>query len=136
GVGDDERDVGALPRRDGLGRHAQRRVQHRAGGDTRENALLRDEFAGAPDRVVGAHREAGGQHVRVVELGDEALVDVAQRVNAFAVTGFGGDDLDVRVLLTQVPSGAHQRAGGAESGDEVRDLGQVSPDLRTGALVV
>ena len=44
--------------------------------------------------------------------------------------------LIVGVLLLQVPAGAHQRAAGAEAGDEVGDLGAVAPDLGAGALVV
>ena len=44
--------------------------------------------------------------------------------------------LIVRVLLLEVPTGAHQRAAGAEAGDEVGDLGAVAQDLRAGALVV
>ena len=44
--------------------------------------------------------------------------------------------LIVRVLLLEEPAGAHQRAAGAEAGDEVGDLRAVAPDLRPGALVV
>ena len=40
------------------------------------------------------------------------------------------------VLLLEEAPRAHQRAGRAEPGDEVRDLGNVTPDLGSGALVV
>src|SRR3954451_13106226 len=74
-VTDDERDVGALVAlaRDPVG-DRQGGVQDRAGRDSGEDALMLDEFAGAPQRVVGRHREPGGEHRVVVELGDEALV--------------------------------------------------------------
>ena len=42
----------------------------------------------------------------------------------------------VGVLLLEEAPGAHQRAAGAEPGDEVGDLGNVTPDLGSGALVV
>ena len=44
--------------------------------------------------------------------------------------------LIVGVLLLEERADAHQRAAGAEAGDEVGDLGAVAPDLRAGALVV
>ncbi len=39
-------------------------------------------------------------------------------------------------LLAQVPAGAHERAGGAQPGHEVRDRRQVPQQLRPGRLVV
>jgi hypothetical protein len=39
-------------------------------------------------------------------------------------------------VLAEVAAGAHQRAGGAEPGHEVRDGGQVGVDLGSGAGVV
>ncbi|MGH3932644.1 MAG: PLP-dependent cysteine synthase family protein, partial [Pseudonocardiaceae bacterium] len=47
-VGDDERDVGPYARAHRLGRHAQRRVEDRAGGDAREDALGLQQLAGTP----------------------------------------------------------------------------------------
>ena len=58
-VADDERDVGALPRLDRLGRLAQRRVQDRAGGDAGEDALLLEQLADPAYGVARADREAG-----------------------------------------------------------------------------
>src|SRR5690606_16679412 len=135
-VGDDEDDVGPLARLDRLPRHPQRRVQRAAGRDAREDALLLQQLAGAAQRVPGRDGEPGGQHRLVVQLRDEALVDVAQPVHQVAVTGLRGDDLDVRHLLAQVPAHAHQRARGAETGDEVRHRGEVLEDLGAGRLVV
>ena len=77
-VGHDEHDVRALARLDGLVADADRRVQGRAGGDAREDALLLEEFAGAGDRVGRADGEAGRQDGGVVQLGYEALVEVAR----------------------------------------------------------
>ena len=95
-VGDDEDDVRALARLDGLAADADRGVQCGAGGDAREDALLLEELAGAGDRVRRADGEAGGEDGGVVQLGDEALVEVAQAVDEVVVARFGGDDLDVR----------------------------------------
>src|SRR5690349_3349331 len=107
-VGDDERDVGALSRLDRFPADADGRVQGRAGGDAREDALLLEEFTGAGDRVGGADREAAGEDGGVVELGDEALVEVAQTVDEVVVARFGGDDPDVRLVLAQVAADAHE----------------------------
>ena len=62
-----------------------------------------------------ADREAGGQHRRVVQLGHEALVEVAQAVDELAVARLGRDDLDAGRALAQEAAGAHQRAGGAQA---------------------
>ena len=70
----------------------------------------------------------------VVELGDEALVEVAQAVDELAVARLGGDDPDVGLVLAEEAADAHQRAGGAEAGDEVRDRRQVGEELGAGAL--
>ena len=67
---------------------------------------------------------------------DVAVFEVPQPFNPLAERRLDGDDLDVGVLLFQVPPRTHQRAARAEAGDEVGDLGNVAIDLRTGALVV
>ena len=73
----------------------------------------------------------------VLEHGrDVALVEVAQPLDPLAERRLDGDHLDVRVLLLEEAAGAHQRAAGAEAGDEVGDLRAVLPDLRARALVV
>src|SRR3712207_8230929 len=76
------------------------------------------------------------QQLRVVELRDEALVDVAQAVDQLAVPRLGGDHLDAWLVLAEIPRDAHQRARRPQAGDEVRDRGEVREDLRPGALVV
>jgi hypothetical protein len=67
-------------------------VQDRAGRDAGEDALLLDQLAGAAQRLARADGEAGRQHRAVVELGHEALVDVAQAVDQLAVARLGRDD--------------------------------------------
>lgn len=124
------------PRLDGLVAHADRRVECGAGGDAREDALLLEEFAGAGDRVGRADGEAGGEDRGVVELGDEALVQVAESVDQVVVARLGGDDLDVRLVFAQVAADAHQRSRGAEAGHEVGDGREVGEDLRAGGGVV
>lgn len=124
------------PRLDGLVADADRGVERCAGGDAREDALLLEEFAGAGDGVGGADGEAGGEDGRVVELGDEALVEVAQAVHEVVVARLGGDDLDVRLVFPQVAADSHERAGGAEACHEVRDGREVGEDLRAGGGVV
>ncbi len=101
-----------------------------------EDPLLLDELTGAAQRVVRADRVPRGEHLGVVELGDEALVEVAQAVDQLAVARLRGHDLNVGLALAQEPPGAHERARGAEPGDEVRDLGAVAQDLRAGGAVV
>lgn len=115
---------------------ADRRVECRTGGDAREDAFLLEEFAGTGDGVGGADGEAGGEDRGVVELGDEALVEVAEPVDQVVVARLGGDDLDVRLVFAQEAADAHQGAGGAEARHEVGDGGQVGEDLRAGGGVV
>src|SRR5438270_4878893 len=79
-VRDDERDVGSLARPDRAVGLAERRMQDRAGGDPREDSLVLDELSGTAQRVFRPDREPGVEHARVVQLGHETLVDVAQAV--------------------------------------------------------
>ena len=72
----------------------------------------------------------------VVQLGDEALVEVAQAVDQLAVPRLGRDDPHLGLVLAEEPADAHQGAGGAEPGDEVGDRRQVGEQLGAGALVV
>src|SRR5690606_40369062 len=55
GVGDDERDVGALPLPDGPGRHPEGGVQHAAGGDAREDPLFVEELDRKSTRLNSSH---------------------------------------------------------------------------------
>ncbi|BFO21905.1 hypothetical protein SHKM778_82930 [Streptomyces sp. KM77-8] len=102
----------------------------------RRRFLLLEEFAGAGDGVGGADGEAGGEDGGVVQLGDEALVEVAQAVDEVVVARFGGDDPDVGLVLAQIAADAHEGAGGAEAGHEVGDGRQVGEDLGAGGRVV
>src|SRR5262249_55722837 len=53
------------------------------------------------------------------------------------VIGFDADDLDLWFPFAQIAAGSHDRAAGAEAGDEVRHRpGGIVPDLRAGALVM
>src|SRR4051794_30213079 len=64
-VADHERDVCALARLDRTVGLRERGVQDRAGGDADEQPLLVDELPRAPQRVLGADREARVEHRRV-----------------------------------------------------------------------
>ena len=97
---------------------------------------LLEQLAGAPHRVGRTDREPRREHRRVVQLGHEALVEVAQAVDQLAVPRLGGDDLDAGHVLAQEAPAAHQRAGGAEPGHEVGDRRQVGEDLGAGVAVV
>src|SRR3954468_19121879 len=72
GVAHHERDVGTLARLERLGGHAERGVQYRACRDAREDALDLDQLPRSFHGIERTDREAGGQYVRVVQLGDEA----------------------------------------------------------------
>ena len=51
--------------------------------------------------------------------------------------GLAADDLDRRILLLEKARHAHDGAGGAHAGDEMRDLAAgIAPDFRAGAFVV
>src|SRR4051794_922229 len=91
-IGDDERDVGPLPRLHRALGLPESGMQDRAGGDAREDALRLDELARTPKCVCRSHGETGVEHRRVIELGDETLVDVAQAVYELAIAGLGRDD--------------------------------------------
>ena len=121
---------------DGLGGLAERRVQDRAGRDADEHALEVEQLAHPAHRVARTDREPGVDQRGVVELGHEALVEVAQPVDQLAVARLGGDDPHLRLVLAEEAADTHQRAGGAEPGDHVGDVGQVGEDLRAGAGVV
>ncbi len=86
-IGDQEGHVGAPPRLDRLVRDIERRMQDRARGEAREEAFDLDELPGTQHRVAGADGEAAGEDGGVVELGDVALVEVAEAVDELAVAG-------------------------------------------------
>ena len=85
-VADHQRDR-RLPRLDGLRRLPQRSVQDRAGRDPGEDALRLEELTHPAYGVTRADGEARVDQGLVVQLGDEALVEVAQPVDELAVAG-------------------------------------------------
>ena len=103
-VADHEDDVGALAGPDGLGGLRERGVQDRAGRDAGEQALALEQLPDPAHRVARADREARVDQRLVVQLGDEALVEVAQAVDQLAVAGLGGDDADLGLVLAEEPA--------------------------------
>ena len=96
-------------------------------GDAGEHAALVHQPTGPLDRLAGPHDALAVEQLEAVPLlehrRDVAVVEVAQPFDALAERRLDGDDLDRRVLFLEVPTGAHQRAARAETGDEVGDLG-------------
>src|SRR6056297_1729833 len=82
-IAHDERDIRTLPGLLRLRRHTQRRVHNRTGGDPGEDALLVEQFTGPAHRITRTDRVTVRQHRFVVQLRDEALIQVAQSVYAF-----------------------------------------------------
>src|SRR6478735_790965 len=76
-VADDQHDVGSLPGLDRLRGLSERGMHDRPAGQSGEDALPVEQLAYPADRVAGADGETGRHIRRVVELGDEALVQVA-----------------------------------------------------------
>ena len=113
--------------------------QRRAARDAREHAHV-GQPPGPLDRLAGPHDalavEQLGAAPLLVDRRDVALVEVAEALDPLAQRRLDGHDLDLGVLLLEEAPDAHQRAGRAEAGDEVGDLGAVAPDLGAGALVV
>ena len=120
-------------------RRLHRAGQDRSRRDAGEDADL-GEAAGPLDRLAGAHDEASVEEVEAVVVEehrrDEALVDVLEPVDHLPRRRLDGPDLHVGVALLEEAPDAHERAGRAQPGDEVGELGDVAPDLRAGALVV
>ena len=111
-------------------------MQDRAGRDAGKDALGVDQLTHTTHGVAWTHAEARVDQALVVQLGHEALVEVAQAVDELAVARLGRDDADVGLVLAEEAPHAHQGARGAETCHEVRDLRQVGEDLRARAAVV
>ena len=94
----------------GLGGLREGGVEDRAGRDPGEDALTVEQLTHPAYGVSWTDRESGVDHGLVVELGDEALVDVPQRVDPFAVAWLGGDDLHAGHLFAQILPGAAANA--------------------------
>src|SRR5699024_2466956 len=84
-VGDDEHDIGTLARLDRLRRLCESGVQDRTARQAGEQAFCVEQLAYAADRVAGPDGEPRVDEGLVVELGHEALVEVAQPVHQLAV---------------------------------------------------
>ena len=117
-VADDEDDVALVQ----LVGDAHRDRGDRARGDAREEALLVEQLARPDDRVAVGDEDLAVQQREVDDRRDEAVVERAQALDRLALHRLGGDDLDVVAeLLLEAPAVAHQRAAGAEAGDEGAD---------------
>src|SRR4051812_4998929 len=99
---------------------SNRGMQDRARRYPGEDAFLLDELSRTANRVTAANRERGVDEGLVVQLGDEALVDVAQAVDDLAVAGLRGDDLHVRLAFAEKAPEPHQRARRTKTCDDMR----------------
>src|SRR4051794_41543184 len=111
-------------------------MEDRTGRDAGEDALQLEQLTDPAYGVARTDREARVDQLGVVQLGDEALVEVAQAVDQLAVARLGGDDPDLRLRLSEEPRDTHEGAGGAQAADEVSEAGQVREDLGAGSLLV
>ena len=83
------------------------------------------------------HEDLAVEQREVDDRRDEAVVERAQALHRLALHRLGGDDLDrVAELLLEPAAVAHQRAAGAEAGDERADLVELLEDLERRAVVV
>ena len=91
-------------------------------------------------RLAGAHDALAVEQLItapvLVDRGDVAVLEAAQPLHLLPRRGLDGVDLHVRLVFLEVPPAAHERAGGAQAGHEVGDVGAVGEDLRAGRLVV
>ena len=96
--------------------------------------------AGPLDRLAGPHDALAVEQLGAAQFSYTGGMKPSSRLRSpstfFPAGGSTAQHLDGGVPLLEVAPDAHQRAAGAEPGDEVGDLGAVPPDLGTGALVV
>src|SRR3989304_1933838 len=72
-----------------------------------------------------------------LDLRQIGLGPLADAWNLGSLLGLAADDLDLGILFPEKARYAHDGAGGAHAGDEMRDPAPgVAPDLRPGALVM
>ena len=64
------------------------------------------------------------------------LFEIAQTFDSLTERRLDGDDLHLGLVVLQVATRSHEGAARPETGDEVRDLGNVAQDLGAGRLVV
>ena len=110
----------------------------RARRDAREQALLVEQLARPDDRVAVRDEDLPVEQREVDDRRDEAVVERAQALDRLALHRLGGDDLHaVAELLLEAAAVAHQRAAGAEPGDEGVDLPvELVEDLERRPVVV
>ena len=108
------------------------------GGDADEQAVIAAQILRHGVGALGRHLDVLVGELGVVDLRDDGRGHVLQAFEAVeGRVGLHGDALDLRVQLLQAAGGAHEGAGGAEAGDEVRDLAfGLLPDLVGGGAVV
>ena len=111
-------------------------MQDRSGRDAREDAFDLEQLAHTTHGIPRADAVASRQHRFVIELGDEALVEIAQPVHQLAIARFGRDDLHIGLVLTQESTRTHEGSGGAETCDEVRDRRKVGEELGACGVVM
>src|SRR3954447_22494183 len=113
-VGDDEDDVPLVE----LARDASRDRGDRAGRHAREDALFVEELLGPDDPVAVRDEDLPVEQRDVDDRRDEAVVQRAKALDVLALERLRRDDLGRRVVLLEAAAVPHQRAAGAEPGDE------------------
>jgi len=131
-VGEQTHDVATFE----LGGHPEADVEHRPRRDAGEDALALGQLACRAHRVRDVHQEPTVQHRLVEDRRHESVVEGTEPVHQVPQLRFRRDHLHVRVVALQAPADPGEGPAGPETGDEVRDLGQVPDDLLAGALLV
>lgn len=132
-VGKDDDDFAAVQRFGDLngGEHG------RAAAHADENALVFDDLARHLKRGFALDGDGNIDGIRVVDFRNNGLLHVFQALYVVAAHGLRLDDLNGGIFLFQPHAHAHQRAGGAESGDEMRQRAVgLPPDLLGGGFVM
>src|SRR5258706_4441471 len=111
---------------------------HRAARrDAGEDALLARHAPGHLLRFGLAHRFDAVDAAALVDFRQVGLRPLADARDLRALRRLAADDLDLRLLFLEKARAAHDGAGAAHAGDEVRDLAAgIAPDFRAGGFVV
>src|ERR1700742_421455 len=109
-----------------------------SGGDAEEQALGAREVLAHGVGALGGHVDVAVGERGIVDGRDDCRGHVLEAFEAVeGRVGLHGDAADGGVELAQAAGGAHEGAGGAEAGDEVRDLpAGLLPDFVGGGVVV
>ena len=97
-------------------------MQHRSRGNAGEDAFLLGQTPGRDQRIVRGNQDLAIEHCRVKHRRDEALVETAQALDAFARVRFGRDHLHARLFFFQSAAGARQGASGPQTSHKMGDL--------------